>query len=135
MAATQYVPGVCNIGPDEIRSRRRGGLVALGATFAGFVLLHAIGASPAVHFVLFIPALGSALGLLQAARRFCIHYGWSSLFNFGALGRVHRASGTADERRADRQAAVRLIGMSIVSAAAFAALAAVSAAVVQGYWA
>ena len=135
MAATQYVPGICNIGEAEIRSRRRGGLVALGTTFAGFVVFHAIGASPGVHLFLFLPALGAALGLLQAARRFCIHYGWSSLFNFGSLGRVHRAGGTADERRRDRQAAIRLIVMSVAAAAIFAVLAAVSAAVVQGYWA
>ena len=135
MAATQYVAGVCNIGDAEIRSRRRGGLVALGTTFAGFVVFHAIGASPGVHLFLFLPALGAALGLLQAARRFCIHYGWSSLFNFGSIGRVHRGGGTADERRADRQAAIRLIVMSVAAAAAFAVLAAVSAAIVQGYWA
>ena len=132
MAATQYVPGVCNIGPDEIRSRRRGGLVALGTTFAGFVLLHAIGASPVMHLFLFLPALGAALGLLQAARRFCIHFGWRSLFNFGAVGKVQRANATAGERDADRRTAIWLITISAAAAAAFALLAALSAAIVQG---
>jgi hypothetical protein len=134
LAAAQYVPGVCNIGPDEIRARRRGGLVALGTTFAGFVVLHAIGASPAVHLFLFLPALGAAIGLLQAVRRFCIHFGWSSLFNFGAVGKVHRGGQTAGERDADRGAAIRLIVMSAAAAAAFAALAALSAVLVQGGW-
>ena len=73
-ASTNYVPGVCNINPTEVRKRRRTGYVSISTAVIGiilFVYLHA----PWPYFtVLFIPFFFGALGLLQARHTFCISY-------------------------------------------------------------
>jgi hypothetical protein len=85
MKTTQeYVPGVCNIGPAEIRSRRQAGWFALVLTlfiWAGFVYFKI----PAPwRILLFFPAAMSAVGFLQAKMHFCAAFGILGVFNFGS---------------------------------------------------
>ena len=35
---TEYIPGVCNIGPAKIRRRRQSGWIGVGATLIGIVI-------------------------------------------------------------------------------------------------
>ncbi len=85
---SQYVPGVCNIGPAEIARRRMFG--HLGA-LVSVVVLAALIVSGAPHWtrlVLLLPAGGSASGYLQAWFHFCAGFGSRGVFNFGPLGIV-----------------------------------------------
>lgn len=119
LAKIEYLPGRCNIGAAEIRMRRRAGLFALAATGALFVLLLVVGAAPAWQLLLFAPAFGAAVGLFQAASRFCVHYAYRGMFNFGLRGRAVAVPDEADRRR-DRAAARRITLHSALIAAVVA---------------
>jgi hypothetical protein len=97
----QYIPGTCNIGPEEIALRRRAGHVGLAVTAAlGAVLLRS-DLHPAWRLTLALPAAGAASGYLQARQRFCANYGFRGLYNFERRGleRPVPVAGAEDEDR------------------------------------
>ena len=115
-----YRPGACNIGPEEIARRRRGGLTGVGMAVAIAIGLVAIGA-PAWTRILVFPFLaGGLISLEQVRRRFCVGFAMAGLRNFGPLGEPDKVVDTA-ERAADRRAA-------LIMTAYMSALAAVTTA-------
>jgi hypothetical protein len=123
VGGNDYQAGVCNIGPAEIRRRRRTGHVGLAAAIALLAVLVAIDAPPIARLLVILPAALSASGYLQAALKFCAGYGALGVFNFGEAG---MPTSVADEaaRRADRRRAFEIalsslgIGL-VVGAVAF----------------
>jgi hypothetical protein len=107
MRQGSYVPGACNIGPDEIARRRRIGHVGAIVTVALFVVLVALNVPAPVRFLVALPAAGAAAGYLQALFRFCVAFGSRGVFNFGRHGSV--IEDPDDEARArDRTRALEL---------------------------
>ena len=104
----KYIPGVCNIGDEEIKKRKQAGWTGLIATillWAAFIWFDA----PAVwRLTLFLPAMISATGLLQAYMHFCAYFGLASLFNFGDVGKTDSVS-QAEFRAKDRRKAWQII--------------------------
>jgi hypothetical protein len=103
---SEYIPGTCNIGTEEIQQRRTSGYGALLGAIGTYVLFHYIGVSQPFYLLLFFPAMMAALGLLQARARFCVYYGFRQTFNFGAPGGTPEGSVsepdwvTSDKRKA-----------------------------------
>jgi hypothetical protein len=120
----QYVPGSCNIGPEEIALRRRAGHVGLAVTAALGAALVRSDLSPAWRLALALPAAGAASGYLQARQRFCANYGFRGLYNFDTRGHerpVPVAGAQEEDRRRSLQitatsAAIGL-GVALVAAA------------------
>ena len=116
-----YVPGVCNIGREEIRMRWITGWVGLALTIAiwfGFVYFN----SPALmRLWLFVPAFVSAIGLLQASMHFCVAFGAKGLFNFKSEVGKTESVDQAEFRAKDKAKAIKIM----LAAAAIAALVAV----------
>jgi len=111
-----YTPGLCNIGEDEIRRRRLAGWVGAAGTGILWLVLVATSAPPAWHLIIFLPALIGAAGFAQAASRFCFHFGFAGIFNFGRAG--HREQVAEPEaRRLDRSTASRVLAISCAIAA------------------
>ncbi len=117
-----YVAGVCNIGPAETGLRRRLGWLGLAAALllaAGLLWL----AVPRWWRVsVFLPAMLSASGFLQARHRFCVGFARRAVFNFDAVGHVEPVadeSARASDRRTANQL-TRLAAMIAVLAAAVA---------------
>ena len=81
-----YIPGVCNIGKEEVSKRRN------GAVFAGLLCIAIIIILPLVHadriwrFVLFFPATSLGVGIQQWSNKFCVGFGLKGIFNFKQLG-------------------------------------------------
>jgi len=96
--ATQYAPGVCNIGSDEIARRRRGGWIALAVTVLVFIVLLWADVNPWWRLLLVLPATAAASGFLQARFRFCSGFSRLGVFNFGPLGETQEV--TDEEARA-----------------------------------
>ncbi len=117
-----YAPGRCNIGAAEIRKRRLGGWFGIGLFAVALAALIVTGAAPEWYLALFLPAMTAATGLMQASARFCIYFGFRSLFNFAELGQEARVVDAA-ARRMDRVRAMRLLGQSAVLAAAITLIA------------
>ena len=99
--ATEYRPGVCNIGPEEIARRRRAGHAGLVASVALLAVLVALDAPPLLRLTVALPAAAAASGYLQARLKFCAGFGSRGVFNFGPLGRTD-AVADADSRARDR---------------------------------
>jgi hypothetical protein len=118
-----YRPGVCNIGPDEIRRRQRAGHVGLLATVGALAVLVAIGAPPLARLVVAIPAAAAASGYLQARLKFCAGFGSVGVFNFGQLGQTEQV--VDDDARARDRKRARQIGMASVAIGVVVGLAAV----------
>lgn len=104
-----YQPGVCNIGPDEIRRRRRSGHVGLLSAVGLFAVLVAVGAPPIARALVGLPAVIAASGYLQAHLRFCAGFGQVGVFNFGTVGETEQV--VDDEARARDRAKARQIGL------------------------
>jgi hypothetical protein len=118
----QYVPGVCNIGPDEIAARRRAGHAGVVASIGLLAVLLLIDAPPVARWLLVITAGGAAAGYLQSYLRFCAGFGARGTFNFGPLGRVDEVA-DRDMRRRDRMKAFQIGLASLLIGVAVAAIA------------
>jgi len=103
MAAVQeYIPGVCNIGQAEIRMRRQGGWLGLGATIVLWLAFFVFNVPAPWRLFLFVPAALGATGFFQAALHFCAAFGMRGVFNFGpAVGKTDTVE-QAEFRRQDR---------------------------------
>ncbi|ALJ21367.1 hypothetical protein [Microbacterium sp. No. 7] len=120
--ATAYQPGVCNIGPAEIRRRRVSGWLGLGVALVFLVLAFAFGWAAPWRLLVALPVFLSAQGFLQAAFHFCVGFASRGLYNFGALGSVESVQ-DAEFRRKDQRKALQITGLAL-GIAVVAALAA-----------
>lgn len=121
--ADGYVPGVCNIGPWEIRRRRLFGILGLAAGVALFVALTAKGAPPLARLVLLFPFWGGAFSWLQARRRFCAGFAMEGISNFGEGEATRRQVVDETAHRADMRAVMRMTRDSFVIGLAITAVA------------
>ncbi len=121
-ARQEYVPGVCNIGQAEIRTRRRSGWLGLGVTILAWGAFLIFRVPAPWRLLLFFPAMMGATGFLQAALHFCAGFGMRGVFNFGSeVGKTDTVE-EADARGKDRRKA-RLIALyaALIGLAAAAA--------------
>jgi hypothetical protein len=116
-----YIPGVCNIGPDEIRRRKRAGWFGLAATFGVWAALLWLDAPALWRLTLFFPATASAIGFVQAYKRFCVYFGLAALFNFGKAGNLKTVE-SEEYRRKDRLQAWKILTASTAIGLAVAGL-------------
>jgi hypothetical protein len=121
--ASRYEPGVCNIGPAEIRRRRMAGHIGVIATLVVLAALIILDAPPVARLILILPAAGAASGYLQAWFRFCAGFGSRGIFNFEALGdstTITDPDALARDRRRSREIGgmALAIGVAIGIAAA-----------------
>jgi Na+/proline symporter len=107
--ANVYKPGVCNIGPAEIRQRQRVGYIGLAVTVVFLVVTFAFGWATPWRLFAFVPAVASASGFLQAQLHFCARFGAKGLFNFGQLGAEENVMEAEFHRKDQRKAALILV--------------------------
>lgn len=122
-AKQEYVPGVCNIGPVEIRRRMQSGWVGLGVTILLWAALVIFRVPALWRLLVFFPAMTGAAGFLQAGLHFCAAFGMRGVFNFasevGKTDTVEQAEFRLKDRRKARL--IALYGALIGAAAAVAA--------------
>ena len=118
----KYIPGVCNIGPEEIKKRKQAGWIGLVATVLLWAVFIWFDVAVPWRLLLFFPAMMSATGFLQAYMHFCAYFGFGSLFNFGDVGKTDSVS-QAELRAKDRRKAWQIIIYSVLVGAAVAFLA------------
>jgi hypothetical protein len=111
---SEYIPGVCNIGPAERRARRLVGWIGLGATIALWVIF-ALTSTPHIwRLFVFLPASMAAAGFLQSALHFCAGFGMKGVFNFGPeVGKTDTVL-QAEFRKKDRQKALFILFLSVL---------------------
>lgn len=122
MTQNKYVPGVCNIGEEEIRKRKQSGWMGLIATILLWTVFIWLDVPATWRLTLFFPAMMSATGFLQAYMNFCAYFGFASLFNFGDVGKTDSVS-QAEFRAKDRRRAWQIVIYSVLVGAAVALVA------------
>jgi hypothetical protein len=108
-----YIPGVCNIGKEEINKRKQFGIVGLILTVLTYFLFVYFEVSNGVRFLTFIPAVISAIGFLQARMRFCVYYGLAAMFNLDSLGKSNKVENDEFVRK-DKKRARLIIYFSVL---------------------
>ena len=125
---TDYIPGVCNIGPAEIKKRQQAGWLGVASTIVLWGALYVLQAPAAWRLLLFFPAMLGAMGFLQAALHFCAGFGMLGVFNFGHEAGKTETIEQAEFKRKDRQKAIQigvyatLIGIATALVGFFVAL-------------
>jgi hypothetical protein len=122
---SEYLPGVCNIGPTEITRRRRAGHVGALATVALLSILVSTHSPRWSRLLAALPASLSASGYIQARSHFCAGFGSRGLFNFGPVGEtlnVADPEARALDKAASRRIGLQSAGIGIVVAAVAVAL-------------
>jgi len=117
-----YQPGVCNIGPAEIRQRRRLGWIGLAVAVVFLALAFALDFPPAFRLLVALPAGMAATGFLQGAFHFCVRFGTQGLFNFGDIG-TEEAVHETEYRKLDQRKAILIVVLSIAIAVVVAVVA------------
>ncbi len=110
--AGEYQPGVCNIGPAEIRRRRQIGYLGLAAAVALAAVLLAFDAPAWTRLLIALPVAGALSGFIQAQTRFCAGFGMAGIQNMGELGDQIQVQDAA-ARAADRRKALLIQGAAI----------------------
>jgi hypothetical protein len=116
-----YQPGVCNIGPQEIRRRQMAGVVGVAAAIALAALLLVLDAPPAARLLVALPLTAGFNGFLQARLHFCATYGLRGIRNLGAIGDKERVE-DVEARRADQRKALGIFGAAAAGGMAVAML-------------
>jgi hypothetical protein len=121
LAQVEYIPGTCNIGGSELKSRKI--VAAIGLVLSLFTLITFISTDVprAARLGIFIPLLVLSVGWVQSRKKFCLAYGFAGTFNFGKLGNVSRVADPI-ARAADRKTALTIIGECVLYAALLTAL-------------
>ena len=112
-AQNKYIPGVCNIGPAEIKKRKQAGWIGLILTVALWAIFIWFDIPSIWRLTLFFPAMMSVTGFLQAYMHFCVYFGFANLFNFGDVGKTDSVS-QAEFRKNDRRKAWQIVSYSIL---------------------
>ena len=113
--APSYLPGACNIGPEEIARRRTAAVAGLLATTGFAAVLLVTGAPDALRLLVAVPAAVTAIAALQVRNRFCVAYAAQGVYNVaGKAGEITQVA-DHDALRRDRLRAAR---MSLAGAAA-----------------
>ena len=112
MSTSNYIPGVCNIGNEEISKRKQFGFIGLFITVVAYSLFVYLDVSSGIRFLIFVPAVISAIGFLQARMHFCVYYGLAEMFNFDSLGKTGKVENDEFIRKDKKRA--RLIIYSSV---------------------
>lgn len=113
--AEGYQPGVCNIGTEERRRRRRSGHLGMAAALfvvAAIALLSLPWYYALTSIVFFI---AGAMGYLQDRFRFCAYYGRDGKYNLGGLDSGPTVVTDQDAREADRRRSHRIMAYSLVA--------------------
>jgi hypothetical protein len=117
-----YQPGVCNIGPAEIRRRRLSGYVGAGVAVVFLAFAFVFEWPAPWRLLVALPAFLSAQGFLQAAFHFCVGFGTRGLYNFGELGTEENVL-DAEFRRKDQRKALQISALAFAIAVAVALVA------------
>ncbi|MBL7869945.1 MAG: hypothetical protein JNM71_18190 [Flavobacterium lindanitolerans] len=84
----KYIPGVCNMGREEIKRRMTAGWTGLILTLIAIFLLWWLNPIKWWRLVVFIPAMIGATRFIQAYNKFCAYFGFGHLVNFGDVGKT-----------------------------------------------
>lgn len=110
----EYIPGTCNIGPDEIARRKKAGWIGLGISAVFLLFFILIPIPPLYRLIIFLPVTSAASGFLQAYFHFCAGFGFKGVYNIvKPVGHTETVQ-QAEFRKKDRQKALQITGLAVL---------------------
>ena len=97
--ASKYQAGVCNIGPDEINKRKRAFYFSFLGTSILVVITILIELSQLWRLLLFFPITATVINYLQVRYKFCVYFGFFSIWNFDDLGGSKKVNNVEDHKK------------------------------------
>jgi hypothetical protein len=119
----EYIPGVCNIGPEEIARRKRSGWVGLIVTLVLWGVFVWFNTPAIFRLLIFFPAMASASGFLQAYMNFCAGFGFKGVYNIMKPAGQTETVQQKEFRTKDRQKALQIFAYSAAVGLAIALIA------------
>lgn len=118
---SEYIPGTCNIGKEEIKRRLNGAILAgvISVTLIAVLLLTC--ANPLWRLTLFVPLSWFGISIQQWYNKFCVAFGLKGIFNFGNLGNATTIE-QKEMLKADRAKAWKMIIQGLLFAAVVTAV-------------
>ena len=123
MEQAKYIPGSCNIGPQERILRERFGWIGVVVFLGLLIWFHQAAFPKWANFFLFIPALMGSVGLLQYYAHFCVNFGLRGLMNVDKEAFKTEPVEQAEFRKLDREKALKIIAMGFGASLAVTLLA------------
>lgn len=119
--STNYIPGNCNIGDDEISKRRWlfYGTALLTFCISVYCIISLKPILSVPYFLLFGIAIVATINYQQYSNKFCIMYGWMGLFNFSG---THQTVVEKEFIKADRKLVFKIVLKSVFVAFALTML-------------
>lgn len=118
---SDYIPGTCNIGKEEVNKRKRlmalAGIGVIAFTFLCFNRADSI----SMKFLLFIFSSGFTLVYIQVRKKFCVSFGLAGYFNFGKPGSAEKVADKSFLIE-DRKKALKILLVSLLSGLVFTLL-------------
>ena len=110
----EYQPGVCNIGAEQRRARRRSGVGSFGLA-AAVVLAVVLDVAPATALWATAPfVFGGWVGLVQDYYGFCVAFGALARYDLTGSGGTTGSVADAEAVAADRRRALVILGVTAV---------------------
>ena len=119
----KYIPGVCNIGPEEIAKRKRAGWIGAGVSALLLLLFVLFAIPPIYRLIIFLPVTSAASGFLQAYFHFCAGFGFKGVYNVIKPAGQTETVQQKEFRKKDRQKALQITGFSVFIGLVFATVA------------
>ncbi len=113
--ATGYIPGVCNIGKQEVIKRRWIAIAGLAMAVALAAALQFLQANQFLKLIIFIPLSIGIASFQQTWFKFCVAFGLLGIFRFDGNG-DKIPEGQQAHYKADRAKALKIILSSILIA-------------------
>lgn len=110
-----YTPGVCNIGKEEVKIRKKRLVVSFIAVIVFTYLSFDRADSSWMKVFLFISSFACVLIYIEVRRKFCVIFGLAGYFNFGKPGKTEKVT-NKDFLVKDRQRVLRIILASFLCA-------------------
>jgi hypothetical protein len=113
---TQYKPGSCNIGSDEIKRRYTIGYSGIFLIIVFILFIELLHLPRVYRLGLFVPAFYTFSGFVQGYNKFCFVYGWKGIASLAGRRKFISVSDKINLKR-DRMMAIRIVTIvSIFSA-------------------
>ena len=115
----KYIPGICNLGKEELKLRKTAFFLATALLLIVIFLLQLFHTSHIWRLTVFIPAAYVAISYQQWYFRFCVNFGMKGVFNLGAIGKTTSVEQIEDIRK-DKAKASKMIIAGLVFGAVVA---------------
>lgn len=118
----QYIPGTCNLGPEEINRRWRIGYLGTAATILMVLLIELTHQPQWTKLLILIPVYYALSGYLQARQKFCYVYGWQGVFSVAGrkqFGKVKDESSAEKDKRLVYSLVSKILAGSILITAIY----------------